>query len=253
MTNSDQLPPGYFLATGAQRLLDTRGALIAPIYCQQQIGAGDLLPELSCAQGLCRACRKQTLIIDCLSYNQLRAALNENPRLCFASTENLRMWQGRYDVPALLTPFPETLPKIRCVRSVSAANRTTKQGFYPVMVCVAGAVKRELSFGILVRQHQGGTVQVHTLLDGKRLTTMDWMACETFEGCQFDTSNPFYAYLVPRNLPMGTRVSIKPLAHPVIKRIVNDCIEPLKSCEAIWNGVGLDFILPRIERSYMIG
>ena len=113
---------------------------------------------------------------------------------------------------------------------------------------VAAAVRGESGSGILVRQNEDGIVEIHTLLGEKRLSTDDWMIFEPFEGSIFNTTNPFYAYLVPRYLPAGARVWIETLAHPVIKQITNDYIEPLKSCEAIWNGVDLDFLLPCIKR-----
>jgi|GEM_PF-1428600 len=250
MTNPG--PPRYFIAAPAQHLLDRHGGLIAPMYCQQQIGAGYWLPELSCDQGLCRACRRETVVIDDMPAEQLRAALSKNPRRCFATVNAVPSWTEPYYAPALLTPLPEALPKIRCVRSVALANSAIKEGFYPVMVCVVGALDPQCSTGILVRQNEDGTVKIHRWLD-ESFTACEFMECEPFEASIFDTSNPFYAYLVPRGLPAGSRVWIAQLAHPVLERITNDYIEPLQSCEAIWNGEDLDFLLPRIKQRWVIG
>ncbi len=234
----------------SHQLFDSSGEFIAHTFCMQQLGSYRWLPQLTCEKGLCRACRKPTLVIDGMSAPTLRGISADGVARCFASAKALPCYAG-LPVASILSADPALLPKIAVVRSVEHANQSIERGFYPIMVCVSGAAHSQGAFGVFVWQTEKGIVRVQT--PKQKLTADLWMSSRRFTASTFDTSNPFYAYLVPRDLPLASRVFIPKLAHPVIDESLNEVLYPFTSCEAIWRGNSLDFILPRIQQSSVVG
>jgi hypothetical protein len=236
----------------SHQLFDSSGEFIAHTFCMQQLGSYRWLPQLTCEKGLCRACRKPTLVIDGMSASALRARLADGVARCFATEESLPSSAGP-PVASMLSTDPAVLPQIAVVRCVDLANRAIDRGFYPVMICVAGAAHSNEAWGVFAQQTQQGLVQVRTPKEHGRNNGLNSYQGKRFAASTFDTSDPFYAYLVPRDLPIASRVWIAKLAHPVIHESLNNVPFALNSCEAIWRGGTLDFILPRIKYSMVIG
>jgi hypothetical protein len=257
-----------YLDAPSHQLLDASGKALARAHCMQLLGRDEDWLRLMSANGKCIACQRSITRLDeqiapdefsLLRGIALRHTLETNGIACFASSALIPKWPG-----AAQTPFAsgdvKLLPQIRMTRSIDEANAALRKDLYPVVVCAHMPPQPERSLEwVEYTQNLDGTVEIHVGLElmlnrtVQLRTRTNAIRHGRFIREIFTSRTNFCAYLLPRNLPTGQRVYIPKLGHPALKKTQNGIAEALSSCEAIWHGDELIFVLPYVEEHWVIG
>lgn len=148
-----------------------------------------------------------------------------------------------------------SLPVIKTARDLDAINAAVQDGFIPIVRKVDPLPQIRSKY-CLVRHTGTGLFEVmgdyrvefHGMTDQEKVIDWSFYYPHCFK-------SPFAAYLVPKDLPSGTRVLLEDLIEDYIAASWNQGdVYRLASCEAVWDGkdIVIDY-QPKRDRSDFVG
>jgi len=144
------------------------------------------------------------------------------------------------------------LPVIKTARDLDAINEAVREGYIPIFRKVEPDPKIRTKYAV-VRDTSTGEYRVlgdYRIKRSSDETVIDW----TFHYL-YKFNNPFAAYLVPKDLPSGTRVMLEDLIEDLVGATwTQGDVYRLHSCQAIWDGkdIVIDY-QPERDTAEMLG
>jgi hypothetical protein len=149
---------------------------------------------------------------------------------------------------------PQSLRVIKTARDEESINQGVKKGFKPLIKKVEPSKEIQSKFSVAQNRKTGEITVIGDYRSGLRDDEYEMVIGWTYY-YPYNFKSPFAAYLIPKDIAIGERVFIEDLIEDYVGASWNQGDRyRLESCEAIWNGLGLEIQYdPKINRSDFIG
>lgn len=241
----------YIEDSEARKLFSNDGKLLKKLSCPlnknwdelhsiEGIEVDSLFRSLTRSNELkrhCWSCNKNVVNISSFNDDQVIALLEVNPELCIYASKKSKHIEFTGEDAAKICPPEEKygMPVIQTARTISAINDGALNGFWPLIKPVIPS--DEIYQKILVRQNDDGTIETSS---DYRSGYGGLMTGLRYYYNPYTSPLPFAAYLIPKDLPSGTKVFLPDLIEDIVGMEWNQGDKYRRnSGYAVWDGKDL--------------
>lgn len=148
---------------------------------------------------------------------------------------------------------PENLRVIKTARNLKTINKAIQQGFQVVLKLAETNPPFPVTIA-LYKNNLTGEISLNPDPRRHHYFENSELAIPEFEVCLPMHKNPFAAYLIPTDLPIGEKVWLEDLIEDFIGTHGCDGDSRLESASAVWNGKDFEIdYIPERDIGYVIG